>query len=309
MLGCSNKWKKLGRILTPSPTIPWATTFTGASFATLVDDGPLLDIYVTGRDNQNRSQIGKIRINIKDPCSTLEIAPAPIFSCGTLGAFDENGVSYPAMIEHDGYHYLYYVGWMPTVLTPFQNHTGLARSPIGEDNFERVSRAPILPRTHEEPYGTGSVCVMREGTQWRLWYTVWLRWGSAPEDHKHYYVIKHADSNDGINWNRHAHICIDHKDNSEYAVGKPSVVKIDDTYHMWFVCRGAQYKIGYAHSQDGIHWKRQDELAGIAVSETGWDSKAIAYPHVFQYENSLYMLYCGNEYGKEGLGLATLAIR
>ena len=77
---------------------------------------------------------------------------------------------------------------------------------------------------------------------------------------------------------------------------------------MWYVYRGNQYRIGYAHSSDGINWERADNLAGIDVSPEGWDSKAISYPHVFQYKNHLYMLYCGNDYGKEGLGLARLKI-
>ncbi len=301
-------WKKLGRLLSPDPNVSWMSTFTGASFAIPLDDGPLFAIYVTGRDDKNRSQIGKIKIDIENPISVIEILPKPVFCLGELGAFDENGVSYPSMVKYDGYWYLYYVGWMPTVLTPFQNHTGLARSPVGEDNFERVSRAPILPRTHEEPFGTGSVCVMKEDDRWRLWYTVWLRWGTNPDDHKHYYVIRHADSLDGLNWKRNTHICINYKDESEYAIAKPSVIKIGNVYHMWFAYRGEYYRIGYAYSHDGLYWERRDEWAGIDVSEAGWDSKAISYPHVFRCLDHLYMLYCGNEYGKEGLGLATLKL-
>ena len=301
-------WEKLGRIITPIPEISWLSTYTGASFANPIDGGPLFDVYITGRDDKNRSQIGHIKIDIDNPLNILEISPTPVLTCGELGAFDENGVSYPSMLVSDGYLYMYYVGWMPSVLVPFQNHTGLARSPIGCYEFQRVSRAPILPRTNSEPFGTGSVCVMKEGNQWRLWYTVWKRWGRNAADHKHYYIIRHAESEDGINWRRNTHNCIDYKDDGEYAIGKPSVVKVDGTYHMWYVYRGKQYRIGYASSKDGVYWNRMDELVGIDVSDIGWDSKAISYPHVFQHREYLYMLYCGNEYGKAGLGLAKLKL-
>ena len=33
------------------------------------------------------------------------------------------------------------------------------------------------------------------------------------------------------------------------------------------------YRIGYAYSNDLYHWTRDDEKAGIGVSETGWDSE------------------------------------
>jgi len=308
MINNSNSWEKLGRIIHPDESIYWMATYTGPSFAIQESSSSLFDIYITGRDSKNRSLIGKIKIDINDPQKVLSISEEPIFTLGEMGAFDENGVSYPAIVESDQKRFMYYVGWMPSVITPFQNFTGLAVAEVGSDDFKRVSRAPILERTNEEPFCTGSVYVMKEGNDWKMWYTSFLRWGKESE-HKHYYRIKYADSKDGIHWNRHNKVCIDFNDDTEYAIGKPSVVKIDDIYHMWFVYRGEEYKIGYAHSRDGIHWNRRDDLRHIDISETpSWDDTAISYPHVFQYEDHLYMLYCGNNYGQEGLGLARLKL-
>ena len=49
-----------------------------------------------------------------------------------------------------------------------------------------------------------------------------------------------------------------------------------------------------------------DEKVGIDVSDEGWDSEMIAYPHVFETAGNIYMLYLGNEVGKYGFGLAVL---
>ena len=35
---------------------------------------------------------------------------------------------------------------------------------------------------------------------------------------------------------------------------------------MWYSYKGANYRIGYAESNDGIDWIRMDELTGIDVS-------------------------------------------
>ena len=51
---------------------------------------------------------------------------------------------------------------------------------------------------------------------------------------------------------------------------------------------------------------RDDAKAGIDVSETGWDSESIAYPHVFEVDGKVFMLYLGNEVGRSGFGLAQL---
>lgn len=302
-------WQKLGRIATPDPRIFWMATVTGPSFAMQRGSSSLFDLYITGRDVKNRSLIGKALLDLRQPDQLISIEAEPIFTLGELGCFDENGVSYPVIVETEHLRYLYYVGWMPTVLTPFQNFTGLATAPLGSDDFTRVSRAPILERTDAEPFSSGSVYVMKEGAIWRMWYTSFLRWGASEHEHKHYYVIKYAESQDGIHWQRDGKICIDIQNSDEYAIGKPSVIKYRHHYYMWYVYRGEQYRIGFATSPNGIDWIRRDDLVGIDISAgDGWDAKAISYPHVFRYQDYLYLLYCGNDYGREGLGLARMEL-
>ena len=45
---------------------------------------------------------------------------------------------------------------------------------------------------------------------------------------------------------------------------------------------------------------------GIDVSEEGWDSQMICYSFVFSHKENYYMLYNGNQNGKEGFGLTIL---
>ena len=66
------------------------------------------------------------------------------------------------------------------------------------------------------------------------------------------------------------------------------------------------YRIGYASSSDLLNWKREDEKAGITVSDEGWDSEMVSYPHVFELDGEIYMLYLGNQVGRNGFGLAKL---
>jgi hypothetical protein len=305
MLNARGTWQKLGRILKPDASREWMSTYTGPSFAMPRQDAGVVDIYVTGRDSQNRSRIGTITIDPERPAMLVAIADAPAFDLGELGAFDENGVSYPWIVDADGAEYMYYVGWMPTVLTPFQNHVGLAvRNGGGE--WRRVSRAPILERTDDDFLSIGSTAVLRDADRWRMWYTSFRRWGQTSGEPKHVYVIKFAESADGVQWTRSNHVCIDAASPAEYSISRPSVLLDAGVYHMWFSHRGAAYRIGYAWSENGIDWVRRDDLAGIGVSAGGWDSESICYSHVFRWKDALYMLYCGNHYGRDGLGLAVL---
>ena len=87
---------------------------------------------------------------------------------------------------------------------------------------------------------------------------------------------------------------------------------IDGTYFMWYAHRATKttetYRIGFAYSADGRSWARRDDLAGIDVSASNWDSEMICYPYVIEHRGLMYMLYNGNGYGKSGFGYATMRL-
>ena len=302
----TGRWSTLGPIARADGSVPWMHGYTGAACAVTEPGSSVVTIYVTGRDADNRSLIGRGRCDLAEPVPRLVVDPEPCLTVGDLGAFDENGVSYPCVVADDEGTRLYYTGWMPTVLTPFQNHIGLARLQADGD-FERVSRAPVLPRTDADHLSMGSCYVMAEdrsdGRLWHMWYTAFEGWGRQPDEPKHRYVIKYASSNDGIVWHRDDIICISAVHAGEHSISRPSVIRGDDGWHMWFCHRGDRYRLGYAVSSDGRTWDRVDDHLTIGPL-SDWDGDEQAYPHVFEHGGRLWMLYCGNGYGRDGLGLA-----
>lgn len=272
---------------------------TGASAAVVRADG-LVDVFITGRDKQNRSIIGRGVLDLDHIDRGIQVEAEPVLEPGELGAFDENGVAYPCLVRTHRELWMYYVGWMPSALTPFQNHIGLARQ--ADERFVRVSRAPVVPRTDADYLSLGSCFVMKEDDRWRMWYTAFTSWAAKPADPKHTYLIKYGESLDGINWTRNDVVCIVPTHSGEHSISRPSVVKINDTYHMWFCWKGDHYDLGYATSLDGVLWTRRD--TDFTLDRQSFDLIERCYPHVFRAGNGLYMLYSGNGYGREGLGLA-----
>ena len=47
-----------------------------------------------------------------------------------------------------------------------------------------------------------------------------------------------------------------------------------------------------------------DEEAGIDVSQQGFDTQMVEYPHVVKHLNQHFMLYNGNDFGRDGALLA-----
>lgn len=298
------KWQKIGCIIEPQDNIFWMSQKVGPSFVEIEND--CFKIYITGRDLNNESRIGIAYVDIES-LKVINIEKEPIFDIGEIGTFDESGVSYPWIVTNNETKYMYYVGWIAGTKTGFKNATGLAYSHLSSPNdYQRISKAPILPLTKDEPFDTGSIAVLHENNMWRMYYTSFDKRVYINNKPINYYNIKYATSTDGINWERNGHVCINFKNEQEFAIGKPMIVKNHDFYEMWYSYSDGFYKIGYATSEDGIHWNRQDEYLGLLPSESGWDSEMVEYGYVLNYNHKTYMFYNGNGYGRTGLGIAIL---
>ncbi|KKR03406.1 MAG: hypothetical protein UT26_C0001G0010 [Microgenomates group bacterium GW2011_GWC1_39_12] len=297
-------WKKIGIITKPNPHIPWLYTWTSAACLANQINGTAVPLYITGREKSGASRIG-IGIFHLDTFRVTNLSPLPCISLGDRGMFDEHGTSYPSVLINNNTYFLYYTGWIRGTSVPWYNAVGLAKS-IDGIHFKKISESPIFDRNPLDPIGMGSCCVIKETNMWKMWYTSFSRWKKLKNTTKHFYYIKHAQSTDGVHWTPSRHICIDFANTREYAIAKPSVIKVNSTYFMWYSYRGRTYHIGCATSKDGIAWKRRDHDLGLSPSTTGWDSEMVCYPYVFAYKDALLMFYNGNGYGKSGLGIATV---
>lgn len=299
-------WKKLGLIFNPKNEKFWMNSHASVPFAENFGDG-LFRIYFSSRDVKNRSYLGSFDIDINKPKKIISISENPILSPGDLGTFDDSGVMASQIITYQQKKFLYYIGWNRGVTVPYRNSIGLAISNDDGKTYNKFSKGPIIDRDYNEPHFSASSYVILEDKLWRMWYVSCVKWEILDNQPSPHYHIKYAESKDGINWKRDGKICINFKNNEEWAISRPFVWKEEKLYKMMFSYRGKNpYKIGYAESSDGIIWKRKDSETGIDVSKKGWDSEMIEYPFIFSYDQKKYLLYNGNDYGKTGIGLAVL---
>ena len=263
-------------------------------------------IYFSGRDDRNRSQIGWATLDVSRAPTIVEFATEPVLTNGALGAFDDNGVTPSCVVRDGNCTLLYYIGWNQGATVRMLLFGGLAVSDDDGKTFRRHSRAPILERTHLDPFLNTAPFVIRQANLWRMYYVCGVEWV-----HKNLprYHIRTATSADGIAWNRAGQVAIDFASQDECALARPMVIKDGDIYRMWFghksINPGAlDYRLGYAESTDGVAWHRRDDLAGLTTSDQGWDSEMVEYATVFEHGDQKYMLYNGNNYGYGGIGLA-----
>lgn len=302
------RFRKLGLVIVPRPELWWMRSH--AMVPTLQPlDGSYVRVYFSGRDDKNRSHIGYAIIDLdradNNPGrAVIDMSTEPILGIGELGAFDDNGVT-PSCLINDGQKLrLYYIGWNKGATVRMLLFGGLAISTDQGKSFQRWSRAPILERTDFEPFLNTAPYVVRVGQKWRVYYVACTGWLNRDLPRYH---IRTAESDDGFTWRRFGHVCIDYSGPDENALARPMVVRDGEVWRMWFAHKGRNYRMGYAESLDGLSWTRDDSYAGIDVSPDGFDSEMVAYGAVIRKGGRLWMLYNGNGYGRDGIGLAVQA--
>jgi hypothetical protein len=315
------KWKKLGMIFDPSQhKLPNdCVQFAQSPQALVFDD--FVRIYFSTRavDNRNGKYLSHIafvdmRKNLRD---VIRVSDKTVIPLGGLGCFDEHGIFPINPIRYGNKIYAYTCGWNRKVSVSVDTSIGFA---ISDDNgltFKKGGAGPVLTSSLHEPFLVGDPFVHVYDKTFHMWYIFGTKWissldGAAPD---RVYKIGHATSNNGIEWQKEGKQLITDKLNSDECQALPTVIDFNGKYHMFYCYRQATsfrkdrdrgYRIGYAYSEDLQHWIRDDENAGIDVTEDGWDSDMQCYPHVFLCDGKLYLLYNGNEFGRFGFGIAVL---
>jgi len=297
------RWSAKGRIFPPpGAALPdWIGGYGANPFA--VDLGHRrARVFFSGRDVQNRAQIGACSFDLESMrVDAGSITQHALVSPGPPGAFDESGCSMSSIVRNGSRWLLYYTGWMLGRTVPFYLAAGLAVSDDGGCTFRKHSPAPLLDRDAVDPFLTASPSVLIDDGLWRMWYVSAISWEPRPEGARHRYLIKYAESDDGIQWRRDGRIAIPFESDEEYAMGRPHVLRDGNRYRMWFCIRGNQYRIASAESPDGLVWQRVREPPPAA---TDWDAGMQAYPMVLRDGKRWLMFYSGNGYGATGFGWA-----
>lgn len=313
------KWKKLGKVFTPQDVHnrTWLKEFAQAPATIIFND--FIRIYFSCRppmdsNEQYVSYSAFVDLERADLFDIRSVSQQPILTLGDVGEFDEFG-TYPVSVIQDKNEFrAYYAGWTRCESVPFNVAIGCAISKDGGQSFTKLGKGPVLGYSPDEPFVVSGPKIRRFKDMWYLWYIAGSKWKIVNGRPEPVYKIRMASSHDGIHWRKFNKNLIENRIEEDEAQASPDVIYANGMYHMFFCYRYSShyrgkangYRIGYASSTNLFDWKRNDAIAGIDISEEGWDSEMISYPHVFELDGNIYMLYLGNQVGKYGFGLAVL---
>lgn len=316
------RWKKIGKLFDPTEHIlpNGCSQFAQSPQVLLFAD--FIRIYFSTRqvDSNGKylSHIAFVDFS-KDLKKLLRTSKDEVLALGALGTFDEHGIFPINLLRINDVIYGYTCGWNRRISVSVDTAIGLVVSYDDGITFKRFGGGgPVLAASRYEPCLVGDGFVKVIGNVFHMWYifgTGWKKYDLEVSPDRTY-KIGHATSEDGINWVKdEARQIIPSRLGVDESQALPSVLEIDGIFHMVFCYResfdfrkakGRGYRIGHAWSSDLINWQRDDEGLALEGTEGNWDADMQCYPHIFECDAKIFLLYNGNEFGRYGFGAAIL---
>ncbi len=316
------RWVKRGLVFDPREhALPHGCKeFAQAPQALVFDD--FVRVYFSTREveagtGKYLSHVAYVDMS-KDFRRVLKVSQHQVIPLGKLGTFDEHGIFPMNVLRHDGRIFGFTSGVNRRASVPVDGAIGLAFSSDDGETFQRAGDGPVLAPSLHEPCIVVDPFVIHAEGRFHMWYVFGRGWKASQDQvsPSRVYKIGHAVSDDGIEWVKEdgRQILPDRLADDE-CQALPTVARLAGEYHMFFCYRQASdfrtnptrsYRMGHARSSDLLNWTRADEQLALEPTPGSWDSDMLCYPHVFEVDGKLHMLYNGNAFGRYGFGLATL---
>lgn len=313
-------WEKKGLLFDPTKyRTEWM--FNYAQNPNVLELEDRIRVYFTTRPARDKngnciSNTAYADFTKEEPFKLIGISERPLLEFGGPGDFDEFGIMPGSLVKIPERNevWLYYVGWTRLTSVPYKWSVGLAISKDNGKTFEKFSKGPVISSSAQDPYLQACPRVIRlDKDNLFMWYNSGTEWNYIDGHYESVYITKTASSKNGIDWVLSNKQVIPSKVEKECQTSA-SYFEYNNMHHILFSYRyGAGfrgkekgYRIGYMWSKNLKEWHRDDKLGGIDVSDTGWDSEMVCYPHAVKINNEIYMFYCGNNFGENGFGYTKL---
>jgi len=300
-------WEKKGLICSSATLgLEWYKKNTMTPVPFLLDTG-VLRVFLAFCDVDNVGRCGYVDLNPDNPSEILGYSHSPVLDVGKAGTFDEHGILPSCLIQEGDKLYLYYTAYQRQVSVPYTILSGLAVSTDYGRTFRRNSDIPVLERRDNELFQRSAMEVLKIGNKYKTWYTSNIGWMNIGDHVVPTYDIKYLESDTLDRWAGVPQVALGLR-GDEYGLTAPQVFKTDGGYNMFYSIRSVSkgYRLGYAESKDGIVFERQDEKMAIDVSSEGFDSEMLCFGKIYRHKKRTYLFYCGNHYGRGGMGWAEL---
>ncbi|MBI2611397.1 hypothetical protein HYW54_01480 [Candidatus Gottesmanbacteria bacterium] len=205
----------------------------------------------------------------------------PVISNSPSG-WDSYHAADPTVIKDGDTYKIWYTGTDSSAWT--NSYIGYAESSNGITWTKYINNPLSFGNNAEQP------TVIKDGSVYKMWYNIRINNGQSFE-------IKYATSSDGTSWNIYpSSVIVPYANWNNKGVGAPSVIKLGNTYYMWFVGgSGSIWQTGFATSTDGINWDKNADPVLAYDPNYSWENGATSPMAI--YDGGIYELWYTGEAG------------
>lgn len=246
----------------------------------------------------------------------------PVLELGGEGDFDASWCVLPCLLKIGSAWHLYYTGRNLALGPGLQSFTGIGLA-VSDDlvTWTKHPGGPVLRGDGFPDFpgnrgiaGGGNILALPQpdgDILYRMHFT--LLTGTPNPDVKvdQAKLSAVAESHDGIHW-FNKRITLRPRPEADYenvATTGLVVWREDADWRAIYPAIGTQfgaYSLCEAVSRDGEHWERgaPGENLALPPQGDGWESAMTEYPSLIEEDGKLRLFYCGNGYGRTGIGTA-----
>ena len=227
----------------------------GCGCFSIVDVGGRLHLYYMGAGTNNSWRIGLATSG--NGINWQRSKSNPVLPQGPTGSWDSNAVTMPYVLNDGGRLSMIYSG------SGNGGGFGLATSADGVD-WKRHGTAPVMRGIG----GSMDPCIRKFDDRYVMWYVG--RQGKS-------FRVFQATSADGVAWTKNPQPVLPlgkKGDYDETSHAGPVVLKVGERYYMFHLGGSSRgWKIGVAHSADGVRWTKSAANSILDAGDKGaWDS-------------------------------------
>ena len=235
-------WRRFGVVFAPDGKQPWARSHAALPVPVHIAED-IFRFFYSSRDAERRSHVGWVDVEVSERPLIRDVASEPVLSPGIDGTFDDSGVGIGCITEADGgFRALLYGMESRRALAVAQRDRrcamaempqGRVRAFFGGPDPRSLARrslhAVISVRASVRSAGLADVVRLESCAGRRQ-----CRYAA-----RHQRPLRRATAFTGRGT---ALIVVGFATPSEYALARPSVVKVGDGLLMCFACRGDKYR-------------------------------------------------------------------
>src|SRR5438046_1575488 len=95
------RWERLGLVFRPDGSSHWMVSHAANPVPEHLGEDRFR-VYFGGRDSANRTSIGFVELDLREPRTILRISDKPVVAPGPRGVFDDSGASMGCLVHLNG---------------------------------------------------------------------------------------------------------------------------------------------------------------------------------------------------------------